>query len=323
MPVERLPISLIIDDGSPINQAYYLQPQQRSEFLIPNRFTHQYADLCNAYDIRGKFTVMPAPSSLGRIDVGLNRVPLPHLKEFLAIVRRKIAPTHDITPEILTHQQALRLPEFTPSHLYEDEWVARASVKEMVPYFSLALQILKNVGLPANGFTSPWNTGITNEKRYAQAIGLAQWRVHRRAFTWYFLHVLSKVRGRWPSLTWKNKNVTVVMVPANTTDYFWNTQKAVSRAASRRIAREGVDLYLSKDGKHGRLVELISQRVPLVFLTHWQSLFANGRHTGLAGLEQLFERIRTRLGDRVEWMTCSDIARLSMRRGFAQRGGKP
>lgn len=322
MTQERLPISLILDDGAPVNLAYYLHPEEPATFLIPNRFTRQFADVCQAYGVRGKFTVMPVPSALGRIDRSLNRVPASLVKEFLSVVRKDIAPNFDITPEILTHQQMVRLPGLSPTHLYEDEWVKRASVKEMVPYFSLALTILKNVGLPANGFTSPWYTGITSEKKYAEAIGLAQWRVHRRAFTWYFLHVLAKGQGRWPSLSWRNKNVSVVMVPANTTDPFWSTQQARSRAGGRRVALAGADGLLSRDGRRGRLVELLKQKVPLVMVTHWQALFSNGSASGLWGLEVLLERITRHLGDRVEWMRCSELARLSVQRGYAARGGR-
>lgn len=305
----RLPISLIIDDGAPINPAYYLHPEEPHRLAIPAGFTRRFAAVCRARGVYGKFSVLPVPSTLGRIDRKVNRVPTGVVQAFVRTVREEIAPYFDITPEMLTHQQAVRLPKLNPTHIYEDVWIDRATVDEMVPYFSLALQILKNVGLPANGFTSPWYAGIKNEKRYAEAIGRSQWRVHRRKFTWYFLHVLDKGPGQWPWLAWKNGQVTVMTVPATTTDPFWRTQEPVSRRGGRQLAQAGVDAMLSVDGRRGRVAELLAQPAPIVFVTHWQSLFSNGAETGLWGLERLLDRVAKRVGERVEWMTCSELAR--------------
>ncbi len=319
--VSPLPASLIIDDGAPVNLMDYLKPADDVPFLIPGAFTRRFADLCREYGVRGKFTVMPVPSALGRIDRPVPRIPARLLREFLRDVRRGIAPAFDITPEILTHQQKLRLPDLGPTHIYEDEWVAHATVKEMVPYFVLALQILKNVHLPATGFTSPWMTGITNEDAYAEAMGRAQWQVHRRRFTWYFLHILDRGQGGWPTVRWKNRNLTVVMVPATTGDPFWGTQTPGSLRQRRASAMAGVDQQLSADGRRGRMIELLAQGNPIVPVTHWQSLFSNGTQTGLWGFETLLERMRRRLGDRIEWMRCSDLAHLAVKRTAGSASG--
>ena len=101
------------------------------------------------------------------------------------------------------------------------------------------------MGLPANGVTSPWNTGESNESKYAQAIGNAQWRVHQRATTWYFLHVVGKGTPQAPSVTFRNSvtGQVVVSVPAMTNDPFWDTQRPMSnsRLAARSVAKAGVD----------------------------------------------------------------------------------
>ena len=60
---------------------------------------------------------------------------------------------------------------------------------------------------------------------------------------------------------------------------------------------------------------MIEKGCPVVLLTHWQSLFSNGRAAGLWGLERLFARIEKLLGGELEWMRCSDLARLSLKRG--------
>jgi hypothetical protein len=308
MPV---PIALIVDDCAPVNLMFWMDPPHAHPFAMPNSLTRDFAELCAVHDVRGKFTVLPMPCGLGGIDGKLNHVPPRDLVEFLRIVRERIAPRFDITPEILTHHAAYRLTGGF-HHLYEDEWVARATVKEMTDYIALALRILEHVGLPATGVTSPHNTGEHNEPQYAQAIGAAQWRVHRRRVTWYFLHVLGSGPARAPWVSWRNpKNGQVVVsIPATTTDPFWATQRpmALTRRVARAAAVAGVDALLSPDGKTGRIRELIRQRCPVLVLTHWQSLFSDGTYAGLRGLERLLERLRPLIGSELAWTSCIELA---------------
>ena len=127
-------------------------------------------------------------SCLGRIDESLKRVPAAHLAAFLKVVREQIAPRFDITPEILTHLNAYGLKSKGYLHIYEDIWVSQAPSEEMVEYFVLAFQILRNVGLTATGMTGPWKTGLDVEKKFTQAVAEAQWRVFQRKSTWYHMH---------------------------------------------------------------------------------------------------------------------------------------
>ena len=304
--------SLVLDDGAPINAMHFHDPANSQELLMPNGLAVRFAEICETYKVKGKFSVMPMPCCLGRLDTGLNRVPEAHLSEFLSIVRKSIAPRFDITPEVLTHLSAFRLGPGGFHHVYEDEWVARASVAEMTEYMALAFEILDNVGLPATGMTSPWNTGINNEADYAEAIGAAQWRVHRRMKTWYFLHVLDRGPAWAPKVMRRDPATgqVVVSVPATTTDVFWRTQQPMSPAPADALATAmaGVDLLLSEDGSSGRIPELVDQGVPVAILTHWPSMNSDGTQAGLRGLEVLFERIHNVYGDAVEWATCGELA---------------
>ena len=72
---------------------------------------------------------------------------------------------------------------------------ALADLEAIADYIALGLEILRDVGLPASGVTSPWTAGDRNELDYARAIGDAQWRVHQRAVTWYFLHTVGCGHG--------------------------------------------------------------------------------------------------------------------------------
>lgn len=314
-----IPMSLIVDDGAPVNPMCFHDPSCAHSLLIPNSLIRDFADLCSEYGVSGKFSVLPMPCCLGCIDGTLNHVPRRHLAEFLKILRKDIAPRFDITPEILTHLAAYRL-EGGFAHVYEDEWIARASVSAMTDYIALALEILKRVGLPATGVTSPWNTGKTNEDDYAQAIGNAQWRVHERAVTWYFLHVFGAGKPQGPSIRYQNPvtGQVVVSIPATTDDPFWGTQRPMSntRRAARSAALRGVDALLSEDDdKSGRIREVIAQGCPVTVVTHWQSLYSDGTCAGLWGLARLLARLRKIYGNDLCWTTCSELA--------AQAAGQP
>jgi hypothetical protein len=172
------------------------------------------------------------------------------------------------------------------------------------------------VGIRPNGVTSPWAAGIDNEKRYAEAIARATRRVTGRKFAWYFLHCLGSGKARWPWIAWRDKKagLVTVTVPANTHDRLWASQDAGSARAARAAVESGIDLWLTAEGRRGKIRDLFDAGLPIVILTHWQSLFSNGRCAGLAGLEKLFGRVEKAFGPGVRWMRCSELARTALKR---------
>jgi len=311
-------MSLIIDDGAPVDPMYYEHPGYPTQLLIPPQFTRKAADTFARHGIRGKFTVIPMPSCLGRIDRSLKLVPRERLAAFLKEVRERIAPSFDITPEFLTHSRAYDLKKDRYLHLFEDAWISRAPLEEVVEYFVLAFQILRNVGLEATGVTSPWTSGIDVEKKYARAVADSQWKVFQRKLTFYFLHATDWGSPRRCSVECEapERGQVVVSVPANCADIFWPAESA-PRAEQRDRIRKGIDRLLSPDGRTGRIRELAETGYPVVLLTHWQSLFYLGTGLGLEGLDALARRIRQVFGDRVEWITCLELARRSVARSMA------
>jgi hypothetical protein len=305
----KIPISLIVDDGSPVDPLFYEIPGYETPFLVPAEFTARVAETFERYDLRGKLTIIPMPSCLGRIDQSLRRVPQDHLQAFLKIVRERIAPRFDITPEFLTHLRAYDLKKGGYQHIFEDAWITRAPLEEVVEYFVLAFQILNNVGLPATGITSPWDSGIDVEKKYAQALADAQWKVFQRKLTWYFLYSVGSGPPRKLSVEYQvaERGQTVVSVPANFPDIFWSME--LPPAGRRQFIQNNIDGLLSADGRTGRIRELIESGHPVILLTHWQSLYTQGTGLGLEGLSALAERIRKVFGNNVEWLSCSERAR--------------
>lgn len=309
----KTPMSLIIDDGSPVDPLFYELPGYETPFLVPREFTQRVVETFDRFDLRGKFTVIPMPSCLGRIDQSLKRVPPEHLADWLKLVREGIAPRFDITPEFLTHLRAYDLKTQDFQHIYEDIWISKALPEEIVEYFVLAFQILKNVGLPASGITSPWVSGIDVEKKYAQALADAQWKMFERKLTWYFLHATSWDAPRPCSIEYEDKTrgQVVVSVPANTPDIFWSMDFP-KRDERQAFIRQGIDRLVSADGRTGRIRQLIDSGHPVVLVTHWQSLYTQGTGLGLEGLRALAERIQKVFGNNLEWVPCSELARRSV-----------
>jgi hypothetical protein len=67
-------------------------------------------------------------------------------------------------------------------------------------------------------------------------------------------------------------------------------------------------LLNTEDGQGGRLARLQAAGTPMVLCTHWQSLFANGRRTGLLALDEVCRRVSRLWGDGVQWTTCNELA---------------
>jgi hypothetical protein len=305
----KIPISLIVDDGSPVDPLFYELPGYETPFLVPAEFTQRVAETFERFDLRGKLTIIPMPSCLGRIDKSLKRVPPYHLQSFLKLVRERIAPRFDITPEFLTHLRAYDLKTGDYQHIYEDVWISRAPLEEIVAYFVLAFQILQNAGLNATGITSPWNSGIDVEKKYAQGLAEAHWKTFGAKVTWYFLHATDWGAPRQFSVEYEapERGQAVVSVPANAPDIFWSMDRPTGER--RQFISQGIDRLLSPDGRTGRIRELIESGHPVVLLTHWQSLYTQGTGLGLEGLSALAQRLQNVFGSSIEWLSCSERAR--------------
>ena len=99
----KTPISLIIDDGSPVNLYYFHDLMREHELIVPIEHVQRFASICEKHGVRGKFSVVPMPAGLGRLDKGLSHCPLEHVKKFNETVRKRIAPMFSLTPEIISH----------------------------------------------------------------------------------------------------------------------------------------------------------------------------------------------------------------------------
>lgn len=315
----RLPVTILLDDPTPCrNPMWYEFPDAGHVAEIPNAFVERFADMIERTGAAGKFSVVPCPGAQGRIDEGVPGVATEELLTFLRIVRERIAPRWDISPEMLTHNRALDLPTMRPLPEREDAWATHQDEATLTAYIGAALQILGNAGLSPNGVTSPWAFGREVEEAYRNAIVIALRDVCRVHVGWYFLHGDGESKIVSPQVVRLNRTesaslVSLISASMNIApgrdDFAWQTQYGKPAL---------IDALLTPDGTGGRLADLYANGSALMFHTHWQSLFSNGSGAGLAALETLIERINRTWGKQVRWTPARELARYSTARAATQ-----
>ncbi len=303
----KVPVSLIVDDGGIVNMSHFHQLHVAHDLTIPVAFARKFAGICRKNGIKGKFSVVPIPAGLGRIDGVVQQVPAREVRAMIDLIHREIEPNFSLTPEILTHFLAYDPLHCSSRHLFEDTYFEKLSANEIADYVALALKILVNVGLKPTGVTSPWMCGGSNENNYARGIGMAFRRVLNAPKCFYFLHCLDEIKR--PTLMCDTPETgQVVTIPANTDDAFWKSQRPNPLSSAIRQVKAGIDAILTRDGKRGVARDLFEQNLPISLLSHWQSLYADGRAIGLDALDELTLRINRTFGDRIEWQTFEEMS---------------
>ncbi len=311
--MNTIPVSLIIDDGGPVNMFHFHDLKTFHELLVPPAFAAEFAAVCRRFGIKGKFSVVPMPAGLGRLDETVSQVPERNIREYAEIIREQIQPRFSITPEVLTHYRAYDLKTGNCLHVFEDVYFSTLSADRIADYVGLALTILSRIGLDPAGMTSPWRCGIDNEENYAAGIGMAFRKVMHADRCFYFLH--SGDDFKKPVLMCDSeKTGKVVSIPNNTFDAFRDTQNPADARTAAENARSKIDRLLAPDGKSGLVRDLYEQGLPVILISHWQSLYSDGRGIGLKGLEELAGRINKIFGNQVEWLTFSELANQAMPR---------
>ena len=326
-PNLRAPIALIVDDPTPcINPLWYFRHQvdgqsdPAHEKTIPLDFMEAWCDWVRHSGVRGDFSVIPYPAGLGRIDGRLDGCDDGEVQAWVTLARAAVAPQFDIHPEILTHTRALDLATGRVLPVSEHEWMASQDEGTLTEYFAAALQILRDAGLPAHGLTQPcFFHG--DEAMYARALLAAEKRVNGRRVTHNFLHVDAVASLVPPRITHLDTEAgeAVVSVWAATDDYFWSVQER-GHPEQGMSPETLADRHVTADGTGGRLADILAGSGPLVLVTHWQSLYANGSRLGLRALREVVARVSTLWSDRVSWRTLSEISRHFLATQTAQFG---
>jgi hypothetical protein len=303
-PRLRQPISFIIDDPMPgYNPAYFHSGFRNGPERIPPTLVDDFADLLERTGMRGKFSIVPIPFGFGRVDREVQGVSDVDRRHFLDVVRTRVAPFLDITPEALTHWNAIDLNTGQLLPYWEHVWSRTQTTETLIPYLALGLEILNNVNIPCSGHTSPWDFGDGIEDQYAAAILEAQKQVNGRTLTWYFLQLHATALFVPPQLSVFNpaaSEAVVSVIVCDSHDF---------GAGLWRGAAPDLDMLISEDGQSGRLVETLRGGGSTAFHSHWQTMFSQGSYTGIGALETIVKRLDEHYGDTIAWTGCEDLAR--------------
>jgi hypothetical protein len=323
-PQNRVPVSLIIDDSTClVNLAHFCIPQFHEVFPdrypqewkqfpreIPDAFVREFGEWCRERGVKGKYSVIPYPACVGWLDRDLPGWPKQELQDSLKLVRDFMTQDWDIHPEMVSHTWVIDTktgrpyPERTARFMENWGWTDGKSADQIADYLSYALRILKNVGLPCEGVTSPGGFGSRAEPEYAQATLQACRDVFKAEIPHYFLHIFSEKQSVAPRVEYASglggpDPRCVVSIIGCTKDWFggWTGRAAGS-----------VDCLITEDLKGGRLPEVIDSGEPALICCHWPGLYFNGERVGFNIFKETVSRLHRRY-DNLVWMKVSEIAR--------------
>lgn len=327
-PRGRVPVSLIIDDSTCLvnlnrfampqfdaafggaNAAYH-QPWRDWPVEIPDAFVRKFGEWSAAQGVKGKYSIVPYPACVGRVDRLLPGWSKQELADSLELVRSLMRPNWDIHPEMVTHTRVVDprtgqpYPDDSLAYMENWDWTTGRSADEIGGYLAYALQILKNVGLPCEGITTPGGFGSRARPQLARGTLESVRSVFSAEVPHYFrdlydageesvaprVQLAAGLDGSDPRC--------VVSVIGCTGDWTggWDCTPP-----------EGADRFITADLQRGRLVEVIQRGEPALMVCHWTGIYWNGQETGFRIFQEVVRRLHARF-DRVRWMKLSEIAR--------------
>lgn len=322
-PRGRVPVSLIIDDSTClVNLAHfgipqfhetypdrYLQPWKTLPREIPDSFVRKFGEWCHEHGIKGKYSIVPYPACVGWIDRFFPGWSKQELEESLELVRTLIVPDWDIHPEMITHLRAIDLKTGRPyadphPRNMENSWGEGKSVDEFAEYMAYALQLLKNVGLPCEGITTPGGFGSRALAELAQGTLQACRAVFQAEIPHYFRHVFTDERSVAPRVEYASglggeDPQCVVSIIGCTGDWFggWDG-----------LTPGSPDRFITEDLQGGRLPEVIARGEPAILVCHWPGIYFNGEEIGFRIFQEVVRRLHARY-DHLIWMKLCEIAR--------------
>jgi hypothetical protein len=325
-PLGRVPISFIIDDSTCLvnlnrfaipqfaaawNYERYHHDWRNMPDEIPDDFVRKFAAWCGRQGVKGKYSVVPYPACVGRLDRVLPGWTRKELDASIELVRTLMLPHWDIHPEMVTHTWAIDTktghpyPERSPRYQENWGWSEGKSVDELTDYMTYGLKILKNVGLPCEGITTPGGFGTRVLPELAQATLQSCRDVFSAEIPHYFRHIYaSGDRSVAPRVEYASgldgpDPKCVVSIIGATGD--WTGGWDASRPGE-------VDRYITADLSEGRMVEVIERGEPAIMVSHWTGIYFNGEELGFETFQEAVRRLHAKY-DHLIWMKLSEIAR--------------
>lgn len=323
-PQNRVPVSFIIDDSTClVNLAHFCIPQFHEVFPqrykqdwkklpreIPDAFVRKFGQWCRDHKVKGKYSVVPYPALVGWVDRDMPGWSKKELNDSIDLLHEFMMPDWDIHPEMVTHTWVINTktgrpyPERSERFMENWGWSVGKSVDELADYMSYALRILKNVGLPCEGITTPGGFGNRVLPELAQATLQSCRDVFKAEIPHYFRHLYTDERSVAPRVEYASgldgpDPKCVVSIIGCTGDWFggWDG-----------LSPGSVDRFITEDLKGGRLPQVIDKEEPAVLVCHWPGIYYNGEELGFNIFKEVVRRIHARY-DNLIWMKLSEIAR--------------
>ncbi len=323
-PQNRVPLSFIIDDSTClVNMAHfgiphfatawpdrYKQDWRKLPREIPDSFVRKFGQWCHENGVKGKYSIVPYPACVGWLDRCLPGWSQKELDDSLKLVRELMLPNWDIHPEMISHTWVINTktgrpyPERTGYYIENAGWSQDKSADELADYMAYALKILKNVGLPCEGITTPGGFGSQNRDNLAKATLQSCRDVFNAEIPHYFRDLFTDDRSVAPLVQYASgldgdDPKCVVSIIGCTGDWFGGWDGLNPGSADRCI---------TEDLKGGRLPQVIDKGEPTIIVCHWPGLYFNGEEIGFNIFKEVFKRIHARY-DNLLWMKQSEIAR--------------
>lgn len=327
-PRNRVPVGVIIDDSTCLVNLNHFAVPQFAHVLgrlsphaqlpwrewpreIPDSFVRKFGEWSAEHGVKGKYSIVPYPACVGRLDRMLPGWTVRELEESIDLVRTLMMPNWDIHPEMVTHTRVIDTktgqpyPEFTTKYMENWDWCTGRSTDELADYMTYALRILQNIGLPCEGITTPGGFGSKARPQLAEGTAESLRAVFKAEIPHYFRDLKSEGTESVAPLV---QNVSgldnddprcVVHVQGCTGDWTggWDCTPP-----------GGVDKFITADGSAGRMVDVISRGEPALMLGHWTGIYFNGQETGFKIMQEMVKRLHARF-DNLHWMKLSEVAR--------------
>jgi hypothetical protein len=326
---------LIVDDA-PIAAAYWMRLQQLAlgyapnetgwgqrwrelapAALLPVALLQEFADFVDEFGVRGKFTLLPCPAALGRLDQRVRRFSDAALGEFLEVVRTRLAPRFDITPEVLTHTLALDPQTGTIYPHTETAWLshlaASGQMAALQEYLRHAWTILRNVDIQPHGLTLGGiedKSGIAHGKQFGQGDYLRE-----------IAEALVVVEGQDSFIftgsvprtaAGQQRNSPEIVLETGNGRRVWEIFVLPRDPAFSLLHGDGnleaaIDALVAPDLDGGQWIEAAEAGRAVVIVTHAQTLNAGNTGMGLAMFREGVRRLRDRYGPRLVWHTADEL----------------
>jgi hypothetical protein len=341
-PRGRAPVSMIIDDSTClVNLNHFSIPQFRAAWgnrqydqdwrrmpvEIPDDFVRKFGEWCGEQGIKGKYSIVPYPACVGRLDRELPGWTVEQLEASIRLVSTLMAPNWDIHPEMVTHTRVIDLrtghpyPVRSLEYMENWKWTGGKTVDEIAAYMAYALRILHNIDLPCEGITTPGGFGNDALPQLAQATLESCRDVFRAEIPHYFRHAFSEgsqsvaPRVEYASGLRGSDPRCVVSIIACTGDWTGNWDASQDPQPDR---------FITPDLKSGRVVDIIGRGEPACMLAHWTGIHHNGTERGFRAFQEVIRRLHARY-DNLIWMKLADISRYWAAReltSFERRGAR-